>query len=81
MPSKFDFANEIGTLAQHLDANPASVMTAFVRDTKLNISKAYLRSGFAFGGSCLPKDVRSLNYFAEQQWDRLALASGHFAEQ
>ena len=63
---KIDFANEIGTLAQHLDANPASIMTAFVRDTKLNISKAYLRSGFAFGGSCLPKDVRSLNYFAEQ---------------
>ena len=63
---KIDFANEIGTLAQRLDADPARVMNAFVLDTKLNASAAYLRPGFAFGGSCLPKDVRSLNYIAKQ---------------
>ena len=63
---KIDFANEIGTLAQRLDADPGRVMNAFVLDNKLNASGAYLRPGFAFGGSCLPKDVRSLNYIAKQ---------------
>ena len=63
---KIDFANEIGTLAQRLGADPARVMNAFVMDTKLNVSSSYLRPGFAFGGSCLPKDVRSLNYIAAQ---------------
>ena len=63
---KIDFANEIGTLAHHFDADPGRVMNAFSADTKLNISAAYLRPGFAFGGSCLPKDVRSLTYTAEQ---------------
>ena len=63
---KIDFANEIGSLAQRVDADPTRVMNALVEDTKLNISPAYLRPGFAFGGSCLPKDVRSLNYIAAQ---------------
>jgi GDP-mannose 6-dehydrogenase len=63
---KIDFANEIGALAQRLDADPTRVMSAFAMDTKLNVSSAYLRPGFAFGGSCLPKDVRSLNYIAAQ---------------
>ena len=61
---KIDFANEIGTVARHVDADPSRLMNAFVRDTKLNLSAAYLRPGFAFGGSCLPKDVRALNYVA-----------------
>ena len=63
---KIDFANEIGTLAQQLGADPSKVMDAFAMDTKLNVSSAYLRPGFAFGGSCLPKDVRSLNHIARQ---------------
>ena len=63
---KIGFANEIGSLAQHVDADPKRVMDAFAMDTKLNVSRAYLRPGFAFGGSCLPKDVRSLNYIARQ---------------
>ena len=63
---KIDFANEIGTLAQALGADPSRVMDAFLLDTKLNVSSAYLRPGFPFGGSCLPKDVRSLTYIARQ---------------
>ena len=64
---KIDFANEIGTVARYVNADPARVMRAFAKDTKLNISAAYLRPGFPFGGSCLPKDVRSLKHVAAQQ--------------
>lgn len=70
---KIDFANEIGTLAQLLDADPARVMDVFVMDTKLNVAPAYLRPGFAFGGSCLPKDVRALNYIATRHGVKLPL--------
>lgn len=63
---KVTFANEIGTLCRHLDVEEQEVMKIFLSDNKLNISSAYLRPGFAFGGSCLPKDLRALAYRAKQ---------------
>jgi GDP-mannose 6-dehydrogenase len=57
---KVDFANEMGTLCGHLGVDADAVTRIFTSDTRLNISSAYLTPGFAFGGSCLPKDVRAL---------------------
>ncbi|MBI2900399.1 MAG: nucleotide sugar dehydrogenase [Planctomycetes bacterium] len=77
--TKVTFANEIGILAQAFGVDAGELMRIFVSDRKLNISEAYLRPGFAFGGSCLAKDLRALTAWARGRGLPAPLLSGILA--
>lgn len=73
---KVSFANEIGRLGRSLEVDAREVMELLCKDHSLNISPAYLRPGYAFGGSCLPKDLRALLYLGKRNDQELPLLQG-----
>jgi GDP-mannose 6-dehydrogenase len=73
---KITFANETARLCNALGVDPFEVMDLLCRDKQLNISSAYLKPGYAFGGSCLPKDLRATLYMAKQHDVEMPMASG-----
>lgn len=73
---KITFANETARICEALQVDPFEVMDLVCKDTQLNISRAYLRPGFAFGGSCLPKDLRATAYLAKMRDVELPMLTG-----
>ena len=73
---KITFANEIGRLLSAVDVDTRDVMRVFCEDRHLNVSPAYLRPGFSFGGSCLPKDLRALMHLARMTDVDLPMLNG-----
>jgi GDP-mannose 6-dehydrogenase len=74
--TKVSFANEMGRVLRLRGVDTREVMRVFCKDNKLNIAPTYLRPGFAFGGSCLPKDLRALEYMARSSGVDVPLLSG-----
>ena len=72
---KISFANEIASISKAYNASPDSIMNVLVSDTSLNISPKYLKPGFAFGGSCLPKDLRAIESFAKKNKIKIPVLS------
>ena len=77
--TKVSFVNELSRLLRLLGVDSREVMSLFCEDRVLNISPSYLRPGFAFGGSCLPKDLRSLLHLARVNGADLPLLAGTLA--
>lgn len=76
--TKITFANEIGQLCKELNIDSRVVMSTLCEDTTLNISKAYMRPGLPYGGSCLPKDLEALTYMAQKMNIKMPMIEGNY---